>query len=320
MVELGVYNGIPHLYIPVVTDPKKAAGALQWAVTEMLKRYRLFSELGVRSLEAYNEHLLENGQPKMPSIVVVIDELADLMLVASKDVEESICRVAQMGRAAGMHLVIATQRPSADVITGLMKANIPSRIAFAVSSALESRIILDNAGAEKLIGMGDMLYAPIGCGKPLRVQGAFVSDEERDQIVQFIKRQSTAQYSEDVMAQIEKAAEDKGANGKGRNDDDEPTGKPEYDELLPQAVDVIFDTKQASVSMLQRRLKLGYSRAARIVDQMEEMGIIGPFEGSKPRQILITRDQWLEMQTTQGTAPTEILQIQSEFADETDDI
>lgn len=320
MVELGVYNGIPHLYIPVVTDPKKAAGALQWAVTEMLKRYRLFSELGVRSLEAYNEHLTENGQPKMPSIVIVIDELADLMLVASKDVEESICRVAQMGRAAGMHLVIATQRPSADVITGLMKANIPSRIAFAVSSALESRIILDNAGAEKLIGMGDMLYAPIGCGKPLRVQGAFVSDDERDSIVQFIKRQSTAQYSEDVMAQIEKAAEDKGANGKGRGDDDEPSGKPEYDELLPQAVDVIFDTKQASVSMLQRRLKLGYSRAARIVDQMEEMGIIGPFEGSKPRQILITRDQWLEMQTTQGTAPTETLQIQTEFADEIDDM
>lgn len=320
MVELGVYNGIPHLYIPVVTDPKKAAGALQWAVTEMLKRYRLFSELGVRSLEAYNEHLAENEQPKMPSIVIVIDELADLMLVASKDVEESICRVAQMGRAAGMHLVIATQRPSADVITGLMKANIPSRIAFAVSSALESRIILDNAGAEKLIGMGDMLYAPIGCGKPLRVQGAFVSDDERDSIVQFIKRQSTAQYSEDVMAQIEKAAEDKGANGKGRGDDDEPSGKPEYDELLPQAVDVIFDTKQASVSMLQRRLKLGYSRAARIVDQMEEMGIIGPFEGSKPRQILITRDQWLEMQTTQGTAPTETLQIQTEFADEIDDM
>ena len=320
LVELGVYNGIPHLYIPVVTDPKKAAGALQWAVTEMLKRYRLFSELGVRSLEAYNEHLAENGQPKMPSIVIVIDELADLMLVASKDVEESICRVAQMGRAAGMHLVIATQRPSADVITGLMKANIPSRIAFAVSSALESRIILDNAGAEKLIGMGDMLYAPIGCGKPLRVQGAFVSDDERDSIVQFIKRQSTAQYSEDVMAQIEKAAEDKGANGKGRGDDDEPSGKPDYDELLPQAVDVIFDTKQASVSMLQRRLKLGYSRAARIVDQMEEMGIIGPFEGSKPRQILITRDQWLEMQTTQGTAPTETLQIQTEFADEIDDM
>lgn len=319
MVELGVYNGIPHLYIPVVTDPKKAAGALQWAVTEMLKRYRLFSELGVRSIDAYNDHLIQNGQPKMPHIVVVIDELADLMLVASKDVEESICRVAQMGRAAGMHLVIATQRPSADVITGLMKANIPSRIAFAVSSALESRIILDNAGAEKLIGMGDMLYAPIGCGKPQRVQGAFVSDEERDSIVEFIKRQSTAQYSEEVIAQIEKAAEDKGANGGRRDDDGEPVGKPEYDELLPQAVDVIFDTKQASVSMLQRRLKLGYSRAARIVDQMEEMGIIGPFEGSKPRQILISREQWLEMQTTQGTAPTETLRIQTEFSDEMND-
>ena len=319
MVELGVYNGIPHLYIPVVTDPKKAAGALQWAVTEMLKRYRLFSELGVRNLEAYNQHLIENGQPKIPNVVVVIDELADLMLVASKDVEESICRVAQMGRAAGMHLVIATQRPSADVITGLMKANIPSRIAFAVSSALESRIILDNAGAEKLIGMGDMLYAPIGCGKPMRVQGAFVSDEERDAIVEFIKKQATAQYSEDVMAQIEKAAEDKNANNKGRSDEEETEGRADYDELLPQAVDVIFDTKQASVSMLQRRLKLGYSRAARIVDQMEELGIIGPFEGSKPRQIIITREQWMEMQTTHGTAPTEVLKTQIEFSDETEE-
>ena len=316
MVELGVYNGIPHLYIPVVTDPKKAAGALQWAVTEMLKRYRLFSELGVRSLSAYNDHLVENGQPKMPNVVVVIDELADLMLVASKEVEESICRVAQMGRAAGMHLVIATQRPSADVITGLMKANIPSRIAFAVSSALESRIILDNNGAEKLIGMGDMLYAPLGCGKPLRVQGAFVSDEERDAIVSFIKEQSTANYSEDIIAQIEKAAEDKSSGSKGGELVPASDNKPDYDELLPQAVDVIFDTKQASVSMLQRRLKLGYSRAARIIDQMEEMGIIGPFEGSKPRQIVITREQWLEMQTTQGTAPTEILQTQLEFADE----
>ncbi len=318
MVELGVYNGIPHLYIPVVTDPKKAAGALQWAVTEMLKRYRLFSELGVRNLSAYNEHLLENGQPKMPNVVVVIDELADLMLVASKEVEESICRVAQMGRAAGMHLVIATQRPSADVITGLMKANIPSRIAFAVSSSLESRIILDQNGAEKLIGMGDMLYAPLGGGKPLRVQGAFVSDEERDAIVSFIKEQSTANYSEDIIAQIEKAAEEKSSGSKGGEIVPAADSKPEYDELLPQAVDVIFDTKQASVSMLQRRLKLGYSRAARIIDQMEEMGIIGPFEGSKPRQILITREQWLEMQTTQGTAPTEILQTQMEFADEMD--
>lgn len=318
MVELGVYNGIPHLFIPVVTDPKKAAGALQWAVTEMLKRYRLFSELGVRSIEAYNQHLEGSDEPKMPSIVIVIDELADLMLAASKDVEESICRVAQMGRAAGMHLVIATQRPSADVITGLMKANIPSRIAFAVSSALESRIILDNAGAEKLIGTGDMLYAPIGCGKPMRVQGAFVSDAERDSIVEFIKEQSTAEYREDVIAQIEKAAEDKGSNGKGHADEDERGAASDYDELLPQAVDVIFDTKQASVSMLQRRLKLGYSRAARIVDQMEELGVIGPFEGSKPRQILITREQWLEMQTVQGTAPTENLRISTEFSDEID--
>ena len=319
MVELGVYNGIPHLYIPVVTDPKKAAGALQWAVTEMLKRYRLFSEVNVRNLASYNDYLLENGQPKMPNVVVVIDELADLMLVASKEVEESICRVAQMGRAAGMHLIIATQRPSADVITGLMKANIPSRIAFAVSSALESRIILDNAGAEKLIGMGDMLYAPIGCGKPLRVQGAFVSDEERDQIVEFIKKQSTAQYNDEVMAQIEKAAEDKNSNGKGSSSDADSSGAAsDYDDLLPQAVDVIFDTKQASVSMLQRRLKLGYSRAARIVDQMEELGIVGPFEGSKPRQILITKEQWAEMQYANGTAPTEVLQTQLEFEEAED--
>ncbi len=318
MVELGVYNGIPHLYIPVVTDPKKAAGALQWAVTEMLKRYRLFSEVGVRNLASYNTYLEENGQGKMPSIVVVIDELADLMLVASKEVEESICRVAQMGRAAGVHLIIATQRPSADVITGLMKANIPSRIAFAVSSALESRIILDNAGAEKLVGMGDMLYSPIGCGKPQRIQGAFVSDEERDQIVSFIKEKSEAQYSEDVMAQIEKAAENKNQNGK-KSDHDDADFASEYDELLPQAADVIFDTKTASVSLLQRRLKLGYARAARIVDQLEEIGILGPSEGAKPRQILITREQWLEMQTVTGTAPTEMLKTSLEFADENDD-
>ena len=313
MVELGVYNGIPHLYIPVVTDPKKAAGALQWAVTEMLKRYRLFSEVGVRSLSSYNDYLIENGQQKIPAVVVVIDELADLMLVASKEVEESICRVAQMGRAAGMHLVIATQRPSADVITGLMKANIPSRIAFAVSSSLESRIILDTTGAEKLIGMGDMLYAPLGCGKPLRVQGAFVSDEERDQIVSFIKEQGTASYSEEITAQIEKHAEEK--NSKGKSSEPEDSGDPagEYDELLPQAVDVAFDMKQISVSMLQRRLKLGYSRAARIVDQMEELGIVGPFEGSKPRQMIISREQWLEMQYSHGTAPTEILKVQTDF-------
>jgi S-DNA-T family DNA segregation ATPase FtsK/SpoIIIE len=307
MVELGIYNGIPHLYIPVVTDPKKAAGALQWSVIEMLKRYRLFSEIGVRDLATYNEHQKKAGEPILPQVVIVIDELADLMLVASKEVEESICRVAQMGRAAGMHLIIATQRPSADVITGLMKANIPSRIAFAVSSAMESRIILDTGGAEKLIGMGDMLYAPLGSGKPLRVQGAFVTDEEREEVINFVKAGATANYSDEIIAQIEKAAEDKSAAPAGGKDAEEKDASPfsEYDELLPQAVDVIFETKQASVSMLQRKLKLGYSRAARLVDQMEEIGVVGPFEGSKPRQIVMTREQWQEMQMINGTAPVE---------------
>ena len=306
MVELGIYNGIPHLFIPVVTDPKKAAGALQWAVVEMLKRYRLFSEIGVRDLAGYNKHQrgVEGGQT-LPQVVIVIDELADLMLVASKEVEESICRVAQMGRASGMHLIIATQRPSADVITGLMKANIPSRIAFAVSSALESRIILDTQGAEKLIGQGDMLYAPLGSGKPLRVQGAFVSDEERERVINFIKSGSQAQYSDEILAQIEKAAEGKASGAHQSAEPEEEDGFAQYDELLPQAVEVIFETKQASVSMLQRRLKLGYSRAARLVDQMEELGVVGPFEGSKPRQIMITREQWQEMQLIRGTAPLE---------------
>ena len=319
MVELGIYNGIPHLYVPVVTDPKKAAGALQWAVVEMLKRYRLFSEAGVRDLAGYNAHQKKLGGETMPQVVIVVDELADLMLVASKDVEESICRVAQMGRAAGMHLIIATQRPSADVITGLMKANIPSRIAFAVSSAMESRIILDTAGAEKLIGMGDMLYSPLGSGKPIRVQGAYVSDEEREDVIDFIKRSSAPEYSEDILEQIEKAAEDKPANGSAKGGEpEEPQTKSQFDELLPQAVDVIFETKQASVSMLQRRLKLGYSRAARLVDQMEQLGIVGPFEGSKPRQVLITKQQWQEMQLMNGAAPTERFQTEMEFGTDSD--
>ena len=323
MVELGIYNGIPHLFVPVVTDPKKAAGALQWAVVEMLKRYRLFSEAGVRDLAGYNAHQKKVGGETMPQVVIVVDELADLMLVASKDVEESICRVAQMGRASGMHLIIATQRPSADVITGLMKANIPSRIAFAVSSAMESRIILDSAGAEKLIGMGDMLYSPLGSGKPMRIQGAYVSDEEREDVIDFIKRSSSPEYSEDILEQIEKAAEDKSANGgsgasKAQNDEDAQP-KSQFDELLPQAVDVIFETKQASVSMLQRRLKLGYSRAARLVDQMEQLGIVGPFEGSKPRQVLITKQQWQEMQLMSGAAPTERFQTEMEFGTDSDE-
>ncbi len=317
MVELGIYNGIPQLYIPVVTDPKKAAGALQWAVVEMLKRYRLFSEQGVRDLDSYNEHKKATGEEILPRVVIVIDELADLMMAASKDVEESICRVAQMGRAAGMHLIIATQRPSADVITGLMKANIPSRIAFAVSSGLESRIILDQQGAEKLVGNGDMLYSPLGTRKPVRIQGAFVSDEEREEVINFIKQEGTAEYSDEIMATIEKAAEDKNQDN-GKNGGAAAEADSDYDELLPQAVDVIFDTKQASVSMLQRRLKLGYARAARIVDQMEELGIVGPFEGSKPRQVLITKEQWQEMQMIHGTAPTEIMETRMNFDEEED--
>ena len=305
MVELGVYNGIPHLLIPVVTDPKKAAGALQWAVSEMMKRYKTFSEVGAKDLASYNNHARREGKPALPQIVVVIDELADLMLVAAKEVEESICRVAQMGRASGMHLVIATQRPSADVITGLMKANIPSRIAFAVASGMESRIILDATGAEKLVGKGDMLYAPLGQGKPRRVQGCFISEEEVAQVVDFIKEGAAAQYDESVMHEIDRHAQEKekGAKGAGA---DPATGGEDFDELLPAAIEVVLEMGQASVSMLQRRLKLGYGRAARLVDQMEEKGVVGPFEGSKPRQLLITKEQWQEMRYRQeldGPAP-----------------
>ena len=306
MVELAPYNGIPHLLIPVVTDPKKAAGALQWAVYEMMKRYKTFSELGVKKLEEYNALAAQREDlPHMASVVVVIDELADLMLVAAKEVEESICRVAQMGRAAGMHLVIATQRPSADVITGLMKANIPSRIAFAVASSLESRIILDTTGAEKLVGRGDMLYAPLGSGKPIRVQGCFITPEEIDRVVGYVKSTGEAQYSDEVMRKIEESLQEKekkGGGGPASSASDGDEGGSE-DELLPAAVEVVLETGQASVSMLQRRLKLGYSRAARLVDQMEERGIVGPFEGSKPRQLLITRAQWQEMQMGGAPAP-----------------
>ena len=294
MVELGVYNGIPHLLIPVVTDPKKAAGALQWAVTEMMRRYRLMADAGVRDLDSFNKMAVSSDEfEKLPQVVVVIDELADLMLVAAKEVEESICRIAQMGRAAGIHLVIATQRPSADVITGLMKANIPSRIAFAVASAMESRIILDTAGAEKLVGKGDMLYAPLGQGKPKRVQGCFITDDEVQQVVNFVKRSNTAEYSAEVMAEIDKKASESGKQQPAAAEP-EPSAS-DGDEMMPAAVEVILETGQASVSMLQRRLKLGYARAARIMDEMEEKGIVGPFEGSKPRQLLITREQWERM-------------------------
>lgn len=293
MVELGIYNGIPHLLIPVVTDPKKAAGSLQWAVTEMLRRYKMMSDLGVRDLESYNSIVAaEEGGQKLPQVVIIIDELADLMMVAAKEVEDSICRIAQMGRAAGMHLIIATQRPSANVITGLMKANIPSRIAFSVASAMESRIILDTMGAEKLVGKGDMLYAPIGSGKPLRVQGCFVTDGEVESVAEYVKENYVADYNQDVLNEIEKKAQQTGKKPASVADPDPSDDELEGDEMLPAAVDVILETGQASVSMLQRRLKLGYARAARIVDEMEEKGIVGPFQGSKPRAILITKEQW----------------------------
>ena len=303
MVELGNYNGIPHLLIPVVTDPKKAAGALNWAVGEMERRYKVFADNQVRKLEDFNELMQKkrkqaeqegttsDGFQLLPEIVIVIDELADLMMVAAKEVETSICRIAQKARAAGMYLIVATQRPSADVITGIMKANIPSRIAFAVASQIESRIILDTTGAEKLIGKGDMLYAPLGEGKPQRIQGCFISNDEIENVIEFIKSTGCAEYNEEILEHIEKSAEasENGSSGGGGSlSGDE-------DEMLMEAIEIVVDCGQASVSMLQRRLKLGYARAARIVDQMEERGIVGPFEGSKPRQILISKDDWKEM-------------------------
>ena len=293
VVELSVYNGIPHLLIPVVTDAKKAAGSLQWAVTEMERRYRDLAEYNVRDRSGYIKLAATNPEMRpMPNIVIIIDELADLMMVAAKDVENSIVRIAQKARAAGMYLIIATQRPSADVVTGLIKANVPSRIAFAVSSAINSRIILDDSGAEKLVGKGDMLYAPLGTGKPRRIQGCFITDEEVEDIVHFIKESGEAEYSDEIISQIDqnaRAAEQVEQAGAGGNPD---ALDDEGDEQLPDAVEVVLEAKMASVSMLQRRLKLGYAHAARIMDEMEEKGIVGPFEGSKPRQLLITKAQW----------------------------
>ena len=295
VVELGIYNGIPHLLVPVVTDPRKAAGALNWAVSEMLKRYKSFAENGVRDIKGYNELAkTRDDLEKMPKVVIIIDELADLMMAAPGEVEDAICRLAQMARAAGMHLVIATQRPSADVITGLIKANIPSRVAFAVSSSIDSRIILDTGGAEKLLGRGDMLFSPIGCQKPSRIQGCFVSDKEVEDVVKFIKDGGTAAYDEAILDDIEKlAVQEKGKKGVSA-DAGEGGGFDDKDEMLPAAIECVVEMGQASTSLLQRRLKLGYARAARIIDQMEEMGVVGPFEGSKPRQVLISKEQWLE--------------------------
>lgn len=280
VVELGVYNGIPHLLIPVVTDPKHAAASLNWAVQEMMKRYDLFAQTGVRNLEGYNKLMDKNGEKRMPQILIIIDELADLMMVAAKEVEDYICRLAQLARAAGIHLIIATQRPSVDVITGLIKANVPSRIAFAVSSQVDSRTILNRGGADKLLGRGDMLYSPMGARAPLRVQGAFVSDGEIENIVTFLKETSDmGSYSEDLAEHIERCAT--GENGVT------PDVEEDGDALLPQAIELAVSMGQISTSMIQRKFRIGYSRAGRIIDQMEQRGIVGGPNGSKPRDVLI---------------------------------
>ena len=299
VVELGIYNGIPHLLVPVVTEPRKAAGALGWAVNEMEQRYKMFADRDVRNIEGYNklvETLIDEPEvKKMPRIVIIIDELADLMMTAPKEVEDSINRIAAKARAAGIHLIIATQRPSVNVVTGVIKANIPSRIAFAVSSHIDSQTILDCAGAEKLLGRGDMLFSPQGANKPYRIQGCFVSDEEVERVVEFVKSGGKATYDDNVMLEIERQS---------AIEKQQRTGVPEEaadadDPVLEEAIKVVVELGQASTSLLQRKLKLGYARAARIIDQMEERGIIGGYEGAKPRQVLITKEQLMEMRAGQ---------------------
>ncbi|MBQ3561955.1 MAG: DNA translocase FtsK, partial [Clostridia bacterium] len=294
VVELGVYNGIPHLLVPVVTDPRKAAGALGWAVQEMEKRYRLFAECNVRNLEGYN-HLAEMSEdlPKMPHIVIIIDELADLMATSSKEVEDYIGRITAKARAAGMHLIVATQRPSVDVVTGVIKNNIPTRIAFSVSSQTDSRTIIDMGGAERLLGKGDMLYCPFGANKPTRIQGCFVSEEEVERVVDFVKNGQSSDYDETISEEIERMAA-AGSKDKGSRSDDSSLS--DRDPMINQAIECIIDAGRASASHLKSRLKLGYARASRIINEMEEMGIIGPYEGAKPRQVLITKAEFLEMQ------------------------
>ncbi|HOZ54728.1 MAG TPA: DNA translocase FtsK 4TM domain-containing protein [Clostridia bacterium] len=292
IVELSVYNGIPHLLIPVVTEPRKAAGALTWAVQEMEDRYNKFAVKGVRDLAGYNKVLEKEEFGRLPQIVIIIDELADLMMVAAKDVEDAICRLAQKARAAGMHLVIATQRPSVDVITGLIKANVPSRISFAVSSQIDSRTILDMAGAEKLLGKGDMLFYPAGASKPVRVQGAFISDDEVEKIVDFVKANGQANYREDIIQSIDKANSTDREIDEATNDDD-------TDPLLLDAIEMVVETGQASTSFIQRRFKVGYARAGRIIDQMEERGIISGYQGSKPREVLMPKERWEELKMQQ---------------------
>ena len=291
VVELTIYNGIPHLAkTPVVTDPRKAAGALMSAVSEMMRRYKLFADCGARDFEAYNAFAeTHDDHVKLPQIVIIIDELADLMMVAPNEVEDSICRLAQMARAAGMHLIVATQRPSVDVITGTIKANIPSRIAFAVSSQVDSRTILDGAGAEKLIGRGDMLFHPVGQSKPLRLQGCFVSDKEVQRVVEFIKKNSEVQYDEAFIGDMERYA------AGARPAVMQQGLVPDEDDVVDRAIEAVVEAGEASTSYLQRKLKLGYARAARVMDEMEERGIVGPKDGSKPRAVLVSRQQWLEM-------------------------
>ena len=304
VVELGIYNGIPHLLVPVVTDARKAAGALNWAVKEMLLRYKKFAENNVRDLESYNK-LIENNPcltdkegevlEKMPQIVIIIDELSDLMMAAPNEVEDYICRLAQMARAAGMHLVIATQRPSVDVITGIIKANIPSRVAFAVSSQIDSRTILDMSGAEKLLGRGDMLFYPVGSPKPIRVQGCYVTDKEIEKVTEFLKSSSEVSYDNKVAEEIEK-----NTLPESRKQEKQSADGSNMDPVMKEAVKCVVEAGQASTSMLQRKLRVGYARAGRLIDEMEQMGIVGPHEGSKPRQVLMNYQQFLEMSMNQG--------------------
>ena len=290
VVELSVYNGIPHLLAPVVTDPKKAAGALLWAVNEMTRRYGLFAEKGVRDITAHNAAAGSEGFARLPLILVVIDELSDLMATSPTEVEDAIARLTAMARAAGIHLVVATQRPSVDVITGVIKANIPSRVSFAVSSQVDSRTILDMGGAEKLLGKGDMLYFPVGAAKPVRTQGSFVSDKEVERVVSFLRSQNTDGYDQDTAEAIGSVAASIGSN--------DDSG--EEDSLMPQAVGIVVEAGYASVSLIQRRMNVGYPRAARLIDHMQEKGFVGPFEGSKPRKVLISMTQWLEYKSREG--------------------
>ena len=307
-VEFTIYNGIPHLLVPVVSDARKAAGALGWAVSEMLQRYKKFSDNNVRDISGYNSICESQGLKKMPQVVIFIDELSDLMMAAPNEVEDSICRLAQMARAAGMHLVIATQRPSVDVITGLIKANIPSRIALSVSSQIDSRTIIDSIGAEKLLGNGDMLYYPVGIPKPIRVQGCYLSEKEVEKVVSFIKNQKETAYDDEVNNAIEQLAQasangKKGANMSSDSSGDVPSGD---DEILKKAIEVVVEAQSASTTLLQKRLKLGYARASRIIDELEEKGVIGQYEGSKPRKVLITKQQWYEMNAVSSDAVSAI--------------